>query len=54
MTRRVELAAGLIERTDRSLTDIALAVGFADHSHFTRTFARMKGETPGAYRRRHR
>jgi transcriptional regulator GlxA family with amidase domain len=54
MTRRVEVAANLIEQTNRSLTDIALAVGFADHSHFTRTFARMKRETPGAYRRRHR
>src|SRR5664279_3403353 len=54
VARRVEVAAGLVERTNRSLTDIALAVGFADHSHFTRTFARMTGETPGAYRRRHR
>lgn len=54
MTRRLEIAADLIANSQRALTDIALEVGFSDHSHFTRTFARMKGETPGAYRRRHR
>lgn len=54
MARRIAVAAGLIEQTDRALTDIALAVGFSDQSHFTRAFARVRGETPGTYRRRHR
>jgi transcriptional regulator GlxA family with amidase domain len=54
MTRRVAIAARLIQQTERSLTEIALEVGFSDQSHFTRIFTRMKGETPGLYRRRHR
>jgi transcriptional regulator GlxA family with amidase domain len=54
MTRRVAIAARLIQQTDRSLTEIALEVGFSDQSHLTRVFTRMKGETPGLYRRRHR
>lgn len=54
MTRRIAVGAGLLERTEMPMTEIALAVGFADHSHFTRVFARMTGETPSAYRRRHR
>jgi AraC-like DNA-binding protein len=52
--RRVALAAELLERTSRALADIALEVGFADQSHFSRTFALVAGETPSACRRRHR
>ena len=54
MQERVRVAAELIARTDRSLTEISLDVGFSDQSHFTRTFARATGETPRAYRHRHR
>ena len=54
MMRRIAIASVLIETTDRSLIDISLEVGFADQSHFTRMFARITRETPGAYRRRHR
>jgi AraC-like DNA-binding protein len=52
MTRRIAVGAGLIERTDRTFTDIALSVGFSSHSHFARLFVRMIGETPRAYRGR--
>ncbi len=52
--RRVESAAELIAETDQPLSEIALAVGFSDQSHFTRVFHRLTGETPGAFRRRHR
>ncbi|WP_320426976.1 AraC family transcriptional regulator [Roseateles agri] len=51
---RVEAAADLIRSSDRSLTDVSLEVGFSDQSHFTRTFSREMGETPSAYRFRHR
>ena len=34
------------------LQEIALDAGFADQSHFTRTFRRVTGMTPGAFRRR--
>jgi transcriptional regulator GlxA family with amidase domain len=54
MSRRIAAGAGLIESTDRAFTDIALSVGFSDHSHFTRMFVRMIGETPSSYRRRNR
>jgi AraC-like DNA-binding protein len=54
MSRRIAVGAGLIERTDLALADIALSVGFSDHSHFTRIFVRMTGETPRSYRRRRR
>lgn len=35
---------------DRSLAEVAADCGFADQSHFTRTFKRFTGLTPGAYR----
>lgn len=54
MRRRIATAATMIEQTDRALTDISLDVGFSDQSHFTRVFTGMTGETPRAYRRRHR
>jgi AraC-like DNA-binding protein len=54
VSRRVAVGAALIERTERSMTDVALSIGFSDHSHFTRTFGRVTGETPSAYRRSRR
>lgn len=52
--RRVEAASELIKGTEQALADISLAAGFSDQSHFTRMFASVAGETPGAFRRRHR
>jgi AraC-like DNA-binding protein len=54
LRRRVAVAAQLLKETGRALADIALEVGFADQSHFTRTYALVTGETPSACRRRHR
>ena len=34
-----------------SLSDVALACGFADQSHLTRVFTGMVGVSPGAWRR---
>jgi AraC family transcriptional regulator len=39
---------------ERPLSDVALACGFYDQSHFTRLFRRETGVTPAAYRREHR
>ena len=36
------------------LAEIALDVGFCDQAHFTRTFARTVGTSPGAWRRERR
>ena len=54
LQRRVDVASELLEKTDRALADIALDVGFADQSHFSRTYASVTGETPSACRRRNR
>jgi AraC family transcriptional regulator len=48
---RVELARRLLDEGYEDLSGLALEAGFADQSHFTRTFRRMTGTTPGEYRR---
>jgi AraC family transcriptional regulator len=47
---RIEFACHQISTTDSSLSDIALAAGFFDHSHFARTFKTHMGMTPKQYR----
>lgn len=47
---RVEFACRELAKPERSLAEIAQAAGFADQSHFTRTFKRLTGYTPGHYR----
>jgi len=54
IAHRVARAKELLVQTSRALADIALEVGFADQSHFTRTYVAITGETPSACRRRHR
>jgi AraC-like DNA-binding protein len=39
-------------RQSRDLSEVALATGFADQSHFTRHFVRLVGVTPGDFRAR--
>lgn len=46
---RVTRAKELLPKTP--LADVALACGFADQSHFTRTFRRLEGVTPAEFRR---
>jgi AraC-like DNA-binding protein len=52
--QRTAKAAELLTRTDFSMAEIAISVGFADQSHLTRNFSRLLGKTPSAYRRAHR
>ncbi len=47
---RLEWAAEVLASTDQSSGSIAYAAGFADQSHFTRTFKGHFGMTPGRYR----
>ena len=49
--RRLERAAGLLARTARPLADVAFSTGFADQSHFSKSFLRGFGLPPGEYRR---
>lgn len=46
--RRLDRAADLL-REGRSIAEVALETGFADQSHFTRTFRRYIGATPGQF-----
>ncbi|MGY1682000.1 helix-turn-helix domain-containing protein [Geodermatophilus sp. SYSU D01176] len=50
--RRVERAMFLLRSTDRSVTDICMAVGFSSLGTFSRVFRDVVGEPPSAYRRR--
>lgn len=50
---RIEQARKLLETTQNTITSIALACGFFDHSHFVHTFRREQGITPGQYRKKH-
>ncbi|MCI0459630.1 MAG: helix-turn-helix transcriptional regulator [Gemmataceae bacterium] len=50
---RVEYASQRLAASDASLVEIALAAGFADQSHFTRTFQRLRGLTPATFRQLH-
>jgi AraC family transcriptional regulator len=51
LTRRIEVAQEKLRDTRLSLSDVALACGFADQSHLTRVFTGMVGVSPGAWRR---
>ena len=50
--RRVERAMSMLRETERSVTDICMAVGFASLGTFSRTFREIVGESPSAFRRR--
>ncbi len=49
--RRIEHAKTLLVAGDLGLADIALACGFADQSHFTATFRKIIGMTPGLFQK---
>jgi transcriptional regulator GlxA family with amidase domain len=51
LRRRMEHAQDLMLATSVSLAEIALECGFVDQAHFGRTFRRIVGETPTAWRR---
>jgi AraC family transcriptional regulator len=49
--RRIEFACRQILASDAPLSEIAVASGFFDQSHFTRTFKLLTGMPPAAYRK---
>ena len=51
LKHRVNHARELMRHRGLSLSEIALASGFADQSHFSRVFTSMLGISPGAWRR---
>lgn len=50
---RVEGAKKLLSTTTHSVAQITEDVGYSDVATFSRLFARLAGETPAKYRRRH-
>lgn len=48
---KVDRSLGLVRDPGRSLTDVALACGFADQSHFIRNFKAYTGLLPKEFRR---
>jgi AraC family transcriptional regulator len=48
---RLKRAREMMVSTSKSLSEIALNCGFSDQPHFTRTFSRMVGISPAAWRR---
>ena len=48
--RKIERATEILRQTALPLTEIALRLGYADHSHFTSAFRRELGVTPSRYR----
>jgi AraC-like DNA-binding protein len=53
LRRRIERAQALLLQTPASIDAIAGQTGFCDGAHLGRTFRRLTGETPDAYRRAH-
>jgi AraC family transcriptional regulator len=49
--RRIDFACDRLTTTDASLVEVALAAGFCDQSHFTKTFKRAMSLTPSEYRK---
>lgn len=48
--RRIERAMAMLRQTERSVTDICMAVGFSSLGAFSRTFREIVGTSPSAYR----
>ncbi|MGH9355147.1 MAG: helix-turn-helix transcriptional regulator, partial [Terriglobia bacterium] len=47
---RIQFAMEQISKTNRSLSDLALAAGFSDQSHFSTTFRKLTGLTPRQFK----
>src|SRR4051812_4414408 len=51
LEKRIDRAQGLIAESELSLAAVAAHCGFADQSHLTNAFKRLRHQSPGAYRR---
>ncbi len=50
MWQRVAKAKGMLEESRKTVGEIAIELGFASHSHFTKIFHKMTGATPSQFR----
>ena len=53
MDLRLEQAKILLQSSNYSIFEIALAVGFSDQYYFSRLFKKSNGQTPSEYREKH-
>ena len=53
LKEKTEEAKRLLRYTDKSLVAISAYLGFSSQSHFSRTFRKYAGITPGKYRTKH-
>jgi PAS domain S-box-containing protein len=53
MRVRVENAARILTETKQTVSEVALACGFYDHAHFSRSFRRIMNMSPSEHRSRH-
>lgn len=51
---RIESAARLLSGTDQTVSEIALACGFHDHAHLSKSFRKLMHVSPTRYRAAHR
>jgi AraC-like DNA-binding protein len=49
LRRRTEIAAAMLARGDRNLTEIALDLGFSSAQHFSQTFKKFLGVSPQSW-----
>ena len=49
---RIERSVELLSHTDLTITEIAVQTGFSDSNYFTKTFVKLMGCTPSAFRKR--
>ena len=45
-------AKHMLTNNDKSISEIALALGFSDQSHFSNTFKRSVGVSPASFRKK--
>ncbi len=48
---KIDTAKNMLEKSEYSITDIALSLGFSSQSAFTAAFKKLTGETPARYRK---
>ena len=54
LQHRIRRACEMMEHTDQCLAEIAHGCGFADQSHFSRTFRALMNQSPAVWRRERR
>jgi AraC family transcriptional regulator len=48
---RIERSKSILQTRDSTIAEVAARLGFSDQSHFTRTFGRLVGVSPGSFAR---